>query len=382
MTDRPLSILLAGDYPPDPTLGSSKVFYKLQEEFRARGHDCDIVFADEIGGPRYRQVRQLVAPWFAGTAIARRLARKAYDIVDVASAEGLRVAAFRSRSGGRPFAVVSRSNGLEQLNYRRMLEDHDAGLIDKGWARRVWYPLTRLSQVALAARFADRVLLLNEDDRRYALAHGWKRDGEIDLVAHGVSDRFLNGTAAEGPRGDGLLFCGSWDHMKGIAYLVQTLERLHERGRQLHLTVLGPGVDPSIVLSTFAARVRPFVHVVPRAAEPEVIEAYRSHDVLLWLSTYEGFGLVLLEAMSQGLAVVATPVGCVPSLVRDGDNGLIVPKRDPDATVAAVERLMDAPDLRRAVGDAARRAVSGMTWGQTARRTLDVYARAREALVA
>jgi len=86
--------------------------------------------------------------------------------------------------------------------------------------------------------------------------------------------------------------------------------------------------------------------------------------------------------MSQGLAVVATPVGCVPSIVRDVENGLVVPKRSPDAVVAAVERLIDAPELRGSIGAAARRAVAGMTWGETARRTLDVYARAREARVA
>jgi glycosyltransferase involved in cell wall biosynthesis len=374
VTDRPLSILLAGDYPADPTLGSSKVFYKLQEEFRARGHDCDIVFADEIGGPRWRQIRQVVAPWFAAAAIRRRLDLKAYDVVDVASAEGLRVATSRRRH----YAVVSRSNGLEHLNYQRMLEDHDAGLVRKGRMRRVWYPLTRLSQIAMAARSADRLLLLNEDDRRYALEHRWKRDDEIDVVPHGVSDRFLGDPPAAQERGQGLLFCGSWDHMKGIAYLVRAFEQLHARGRAMNLTVLGPGVDPSIVIAAFAPHLRQFVRVIPRAAEPQVIEAYRAHDVLLWLSTYEGFGLVLLEAMSQGLAVVATPVGCVPSLVHDGENGLIIPKRSPDAASAAVERLMDAPALRRSLGAAARDAVAGMTWAQTARRTLDVYVHARE----
>jgi glycosyltransferase involved in cell wall biosynthesis len=86
--------------------------------------------------------------------------------------------------------------------------------------------------------------------------------------------------------------------------------------------------------------------------------------------------------MSQRLPAVATPVGCAPSLVRDGENGLLVPTRDPDAAAAAVERLMNAPSLRRALGDAARQAVSGMTWGQAARRTLDVYARARQAYAA
>ena len=382
MTDTPLSILLVGDYPPDPTLGSSKVFYKLQEEFQARGHDCDIVFGDEIKAPRLRQVGQVVSPWRAAAAIRRRLERKRYDVVDVASAEGLWIGALRKMGAHRRLVLIARSNGLEQLNYRRMLDDHRAGLVDKGWTRRIWYPVTRLSQVAAAARLADRLLLLNEDDRRYALDRRWKPADRIDVVPHGVSDRFLNGTPVEEERGRGLLFCGSWGHMKGIAYLVGAFEQLHARGRRMDLTVLGPGVDPAGVLAAFSPGVRRFVHVVPRAAEAQVIEAYRTHDVLLWLSTYEGFGLVLLEAMSQGLAVVTTPVGCVPSIVQDGENGLLVPKRDSRATVAAVERLMDAPALRRAVGDAARRAVARMSWGQTARMTLDVYTRARGALEA
>jgi glycosyltransferase involved in cell wall biosynthesis len=94
------------------------------------------------------------------------------------------------------------------------------------------------------------------------------------------------------------------------------------------------------------------------------------------MSTYEGFGLVLLEAMSQRMAVVTTPVGCAPTLVKDGTNALMVPVRDPDASAAAVERLIDDPALRRRMGDAARRSVEGMTWRATALRTIDVYARA------
>ena len=150
-------------------------------------------------------------------------------------------------------------------------------------------------------------------------------------MPHGVSDRYLESDAheADGARGEGLLFCGSWDHVKGIAYVVATFERLHARGRALPLTVLGPGVPAEQVLRAFSERVRPFVRVVARIPEEDVIEMYRRHDVLLWTPTYEGFGLVLLEAMSQKMAVVATPIGCAPSLVRHGENGLMVPVRDP-----------------------------------------------------
>src|SRR3954465_8532939 len=90
MTPHPLRILLVGDYADDPRLGSAKVAHKLREEFRAAGHECDALFADDLGTrPAGRQIRQLVAPVLGLSAIARALAERRYDVVDAASAEGL-----------------------------------------------------------------------------------------------------------------------------------------------------------------------------------------------------------------------------------------------------------------------------------------------------
>lgn len=377
MTDAPLGVLLVGDYPGDPTLGSAKVFYKLREQLVALGHRCDVVFHDEIGGPAGRQARQLVSPWSAGRAIARRLERGAFDVVDAASAEGLWFG-IRRRTGSYPKTVyICRSNGLEHRNYQRMLDDARAGLTAKPWTRRIWYPLSRLSQVAAAARLADAVIVLNDKDRAYVLEHGWQRADRVSIVPHGVSERFLRWDPGdvEG-RGGGLLFCASWDHTKGIHYLVEAIETLHADGQRHPLTVLGPGVPEETVLRAFGERVRPFVTVIPRASEDAVIAAYRRHDVLLWTSTFEGFGLVLLEAMSQRLPVVSTPVGYAPSLVKDGETGVVVPPRDAAAIASAVRELMDDPARRVRMGAAARAAVEGLTWERTARLTIDVYRRA------
>jgi len=374
-----LSILLVGDYPEDPTLGSPKVLFKLQAEYRALGHRCEIVFDREIGGSRIRHIRQVMAPWNAGQAIVRRLDREQYDVVDAASAEGLWLGVLKKLGGYSRTLYVCRSNGLEHLNYRRMLDDHNAGLLHKPWTRRIWYPVSRLTQVAAAAKLADRLLLLNEGDREFALDHGWVSPDRVDVVPHGVSKEFLDddpGTRAR--RGGGLLFCGSWDQIKGISYLATAFEQLHGTGAAMRLTVLGPGMPEATVLHAFPEKLRPFVTVVPRAPEARVIEMYRSHDLLIWPSTYEGFGLVLLEAMSQRLPVIATPVGCARSIVRDGQTGISVPPRDPDAIAVAVRRLMADEALRTRIGDAGRQAVAGMTWRATALRTLDLYRRARE----
>ena len=381
MTEPPLSILLVGDYPEDPRLGSSKVAFKLREEFEALGHRCDVVWSHEIGPrPVSRQIRQLVSPWKAGLAVGRRMERTRYDVVDAASAEGLfvRLLGFRDRRN-RP-ALVSRSHGLEHLNYARMLDDARGGLRPKGWLRRLWYPASRLTQVAAAARVADRLLLLNDADRTFALRRGWQPPERVAVVPHGISARFLGEAPPDSaPRGAGLLFCGTWDYMKGTPYLCGAISRLHALGHRVRLTVLGPGASAETVLADFDPAVRPFVTVIDRVPEEQVMAEYRRHDALLWTSTYEGFGMALIEAMSQGLPVIATPSGCAPAVIRDRENGLLVPFRSIDALAAAAMGLLADAGARHRLGAAARTSVTGMTWRATADRTLALY---RDAIAA
>jgi glycosyltransferase involved in cell wall biosynthesis len=377
MTSRPLRILLVGDYANDPRLGSAKVAHKLREEFRTAGHECDALFAEDLGGrPAGRQVRQLVAPVLGQSAIGRALARRPYDVVDAASAEGLWFGAARRLGRARSTAFICRSNGLEHRNYNRMLDDSREGLTSKPWTRRIWYPASRLSQVAAAARAADRLLVLTEGDRQFALDRGWQSNDRIDVVAHGVSSRFLATSPQGASRGSGALFCGSWDLTKGITYLAAAFNQLAEEGRPIPLTILGPGVPVEVVRNAFGEAARPHVRVVERVPEEQVIDEYRRHDLLVFPSTYEGFGLVVLEAMSQGLPVVAAPAGCAPDLVCEGHTGSIVPPRDSHALAGAVARMMSRPEERARLGANCAARVAGMSWQRTAERTLEVYAMA------
>jgi glycosyltransferase involved in cell wall biosynthesis len=312
----------------------------------------------------------------AARAIGRALAQRHYDVVDVASAEGLWFGAARKLGRWRSTALICRSNGLEHRNYARMLDDSRDGLTSKPWPRRIWYPASRLSQVAGAARVADRLVVLTEGDRQFALGRGWLPDDRIDVIAHGVSERFLSDRDQGSARGAGALFCGSWDHVKGISYLIAAFGTLAREGRPVPLTILGPGVSSAHVLQSFPEEARPHVRVIDRVPEEQVLGEFRRHDVLVFPSTYEGFGLVVLEAMSQGLPVIATPVGCAPELVRDGETGMIVPARSSRALADAVTRIMSCAAERARLGANSAAEVSGMSWKRTAARTLDAYARA------
>jgi glycosyltransferase involved in cell wall biosynthesis len=140
--------------------------------------------------------------------------------------------------------------------------------------------------------------------------------------------------------------------------------------------VLGGGVADEEIRSAFSSEARAHVTVIPRAPETDVMSAYRTHDVLAWPSTYEGFGMVVIEAMSQRLPVVATPVGCARTLVRHERTGLSVAPRDVDALAAALTRALGDTALRARMADAAFDVVRDMTWTRTARATLVAYEKA------
>jgi glycosyltransferase involved in cell wall biosynthesis len=370
-----LRILLVGDYPDDPRLGSAKVYHKLRDEFRGLGHDCDVLLSPALGPrPRTARLRWLVGPVLAERAIRHAFRERGpYDVIDVASAEGAIVGLRRKAGAYRGVALISRSHGLEHLNFRRMVQDHEAGIVPKPWHRRLWYPAARMSQVALAARLADRLVVLNHTDRAFALERGWKSRDGVAVVPHGVSSRFLDDAPPEdAPRGRGLLFCGSWDSVKGVDYLAAAIGLLADDPDPPRLTVLGPGLPEDAVLAAFPERARRLVTVIPRTGEDEVMRHYREHDALLVTSTYEGFGMVIVEAMSQRLPVIATPVGCALELLDEG-GGVLIPPRDPAAIAAAARHLLANPDVRHLVGAAAHARVRGMTWTATAQATLEVY---------
>ncbi|CAA9346325.1 MAG: hypothetical protein AVDCRST_MAG89-2886 [uncultured Gemmatimonadetes bacterium] len=91
---------------------------------------------------------------------------------------------------------------------------------------------------------------------------------------------------------------------------------------------------------------------------PDAARLLHAADAYVLSSQSEGAPNALMEAMLAGRAVVATSVGGVPELVRDGENGLIVPPRDPDALARGMLRVARAPAEERArMGEAARAAV-------------------------
>ncbi len=153
-----------------------------------------------------------------------------------------------------------------------------------------------------------------------------------------------------------VLYVGSLGQRKGLSYLFAAAALA---GRSIALTVIGTKPAESCEVLERALGAHHWIASLPHAG---VLERMRQSDVLVFPSLFEGFGLVILEAMAQGVPVITTPHTAGPDLITDGVDGFIVPIRDAPAIATRLERLYHDRDLLGAMGTAARARAAQFTW--------------------
>jgi glycosyltransferase involved in cell wall biosynthesis len=144
-------------------------------------------------------------------------------------------------------------------------------------------------------------------------------------------------------------------------HLVDAIRILRDAGVDVRCRLIGDGEDEPMLRDRIAAAgLGSIVTLEGRRTRAEVVDALGEADVLVAPSVVarngkrEGIPVVLMEAMSCGLPVVASRLSGIPELVEDGVSGLLVTPGDSDAIAAALRRLVDDPALRRRIGEAAR----------------------------
>src|SRR6185436_12376479 len=145
-----------------------------------------------------------------------------------------------------------------------------------------------------------------------------------------------------------VIFVGMLSQRKGLGYLLRAVEKL---GPNVELTMIGKHVGRCRALDA-ALRVHRWI---PSLSHDEVLQEIRCHDVMVFPSLFEGFGLVVLEAMSCGVPVIATAQSGAPDFLEDGKDGFLVPIRSAEAIAERLELLIRDRDRLGAMSQAAVR---------------------------
>ena len=178
---------------------------------------------------------------------------------------------------------------------------------------------------------------------------------------------------------------GRFVPVKGFAYLLDAFAKARASNPELHLILVGDG-DLRPELERRARENDVVEHTTfPGMANRDEIAAYLAlADVVVVPSIrFEGMvdGLpnVALEAMAAGKPLVASNVGGLPQLVRDGATGLLVGEKDVNALAASIVRLSHDPDLRRRLGASAQEEIrANRSWDTAAAQFVDVFERVRK----
>jgi glycosyltransferase involved in cell wall biosynthesis len=190
----------------------------------------------------------------------------------------------------------------------------------------------------------------------------------FDIVHYGIEARDEPSPPPAEPR---LAIVGRLIPIKGHGDLLAALERAALP--ELSLEVAGDGpLREELEAEVAGRRLGDTVRFLGRVAPADAV--FERAALVVVPSHGEGFGMVALEAMERGRAVIASAVGGLPEIVEDGVTGLLVPAHDPDALAAAIRELATDPARCAAMGAAGReRALTAFSQERCTLRTEELY---------
>jgi glycosyltransferase involved in cell wall biosynthesis len=164
-----------------------------------------------------------------------------------------------------------------------------------------------------------------------------------------------------------LLFVGRVVFQKGLDVLFRALAAL-PKGLDYQLEIIGDGDKrPELTIEAARLGLAPRIEFAGWCDRAHIGARYRAADLFVFPSRDEGMPNVVLEAMASGLPIVATAIAGNEELVRNGENGHLVPPENHSALTTALARLIAQPETRRAMGRASRVIVEReYTWARVA----------------
>jgi len=242
------------------------------------------------------------------------------------------------------------------------------------------FPVFKALMLEIGRR-SDAVITVSEASRRdilRLLKIPPQRSGAVHTVYNGVSPDF-SPAATEKRHDDNrertLLYVGRADPYKNLTTLVQALALLNDNTNAPAVKLLIAGSrDERYPEAENLARelgLNDKIEWTGYLSDSELIDTYRSADLLVHPSRYEGFGLQIIEAMACGTPVVCSNAGSLPEVA--GDAAITVDPDDVQGFAAAISKVLTDPQLSRDMTARGLRQAQKFTWRKSAEQTLQIY---------
>ena len=196
---------------------------------------------------------------------------------------------------------------------------------------------------------ADKLVILSKAFEKKLTS--WGYTGQIVIETTVIDDQLMEYAAAEKDYAVlNILFLSRVEKYKGVFELLDAFEMIQQKLPHVHLTVAGSGGALDSAKQIAREKALKNIHFPGHVSGEAKAKAYTSADLYILPSYAEGLPNALLEAMAFGLSVVITPVGGVPDIFIDKQNGLLLNSTEPSDIFEKTMRLLESEQLRERIG--------------------------------
>jgi len=168
---------------------------------------------------------------------------------------------------------------------------------------------------------------------------------KIEIIPNGIP---MNSKSNDNPlmKKYDVLFVGRLVQQKGINFLLEAVSILQKKYKKIiRVAIVGDGpIKKELIKMCEELKIKDSVEFL--GFQRDVDQIMRSSRVLVLPSRWEGFGLVLLEAMKNKLPIIATKVGGIPEIITNGHEGILVPAENPKILADSINRVLENSELR------------------------------------
>jgi alpha-maltose-1-phosphate synthase len=263
------------------------------------------------------------------------------------------ILAERCRRSGKPF-VLDQSTvhpGTKERVFQRLQQRYPQ------WGQDFESKTTELIDLEKREHTLATRIVVASSFTKSSLVEEGICDGRISVIPYGVDlENFAPRPKRDADRPVRFLFVGLVNARKGIPLLLEVWERLHRCGAELWIVGLVENHVRNLIPDL------PGLHILGKIAHSELPAIFRQCDVFVFPSFFEGFALVLLEAMACGLPIIATDATAAPDLIQHPDEGTIVEAGNAEMLYVAMRRMIDSPEKLERMSQSARSRAETFSW--------------------
>jgi glycosyltransferase involved in cell wall biosynthesis len=205
--------------------------------------------------------------------------------------------------------------------------------------------------------------------------------GRINVIPMGVDLKKMFVPGRQEKKSKSLLFVGRFAEKKGLIYLINAMPMVLEKHPDAHLTIVGHGPLENAIRKRIAElHIQHAVNIAGAIENTKLPAIYQACRIVVFPSIIddtgdtEGFGLVMVEAMGCGCAVIASDLPVIHDTVIDGQTGILVPQKNAPELAKKIIRLLDNPEqLQSLAAEARRNVIDRYDWTISAQKYAEIF---------